>query len=99
MPPLDGVAHLLGYLYELGPTMAAGMGAGPITYSEIRAWMESVGVDLQPWEVRILRRLSLIYLNESHKAEKRDCPAPWRAPDAKPPVTDAQAAIRALANL
>ncbi len=99
MPPIDGADYLLGYLFEIGPTIAAGMGAGPITHGELRAWMDNVGVELQPWEVRFLRRLSHEYLAESHKAEKRDARAPWNAADVEPVITDAQAAIRALAQL
>lgn len=99
MPPLDGAAFLLSYLFELGPTQAAGMGAAPISHQEIAAWQELTGIVLQPWQARFLRRLSGEYVAESHKAEKRECPAPWRAADAKPVVTDTQAALRALAAL
>lgn len=76
MPPLNA-PHLLGYLFEIGPVMAAGMGSGPITHEELQAWQQGTGIELQPWEVRTLRRLSQEYLTESHKAEKSDCPAPW----------------------
>lgn len=78
MPGVDGAEYLLGYLFEIGPTVAAGMSAGPITHEELRAWMHNIGVELRPWEVRILRRLSCDYLAESHRAEKADCAAPWR---------------------
>lgn len=99
MPPIEEAGYLLGYLFEVGPTMAAGGYPGPVTHEELRAWMDLTGIELQPWEVRFLRRLSHEYLAESRKAEKRDCPAPWRAGDVKPVVTDAQAALRALARL
>jgi hypothetical protein len=99
MPPLEGADHLLSYLLEIGPTMAAGGYPGPITHEELRAWIDLTGIELQPWEARFLRRLSHEYLAESHKAEKSDCPAPWRSDDAKPEVSNTQAAIRALANL
>ena len=77
MPPVEA-EYLLAILFEIGPTMAAGMGAGPITHEELRAWQENTGIELQPWQVRTLRRLSCDYLVESNKAEKADCPAPWQ---------------------
>lgn len=99
MPPVEGAGYLLGYLWEVGPTLVAGMGAGPITHGELLAWMDLTGIPLQPWEARFLRRLSHEYLVEAHKAEKRDCKAPWRTADSKPEISDTQASLRALANL
>jgi hypothetical protein len=75
MPPVDA-EYLIGYLWEVGPTMASGGYPGPVTHEEIRAWMDLTGIELQPWEVRFLRRLSGDYMGESQRAEKADCPAP-----------------------
>ncbi len=97
MPSVEGADHLIRYLWEIGPTMAAGMGAGPITHGELLAWQMLTGIKLEPWESRFLRRLSQEYLVESQRAEKRDARPPWVAEPAKPPVTDLQAALRALA--
>jgi hypothetical protein len=79
MPSAEGADYLLGYLWEVGPTLVAGMGAGPITHQELRAWQVNSGIRLQPWEARILRRLSIDYLAEMSRAEKADCPAPWQS--------------------
>jgi len=80
MPPVDA-EYLLGYLWEIGPTMAAGGYPGPITHEEICAWQELTGIELHPWEARFIRRLSGEYLAESHRAEKADCPAPVKSED------------------
>lgn len=98
MPPLDRGGYLVGYLIEIGPTMAAGMGAGPITHGEIRDWQDNTGIELQPWEAHLLRRLSREYLAESHRAEKLGCVPPWAPPDFKPEPTAVQLSLRALAN-
>jgi hypothetical protein len=58
--------------------MAAGGYPGPVTHEEILSWQELTGIELQPWEVRFLRRLSGEYLAESQRAEKRDCTEPAR---------------------
>lgn len=99
MPPIEAPRYLLSYFYEVGPTMSGAMGSAPLTFGEIDAWCNRTGIDLQPWEARGLRRLSIAYLNESRKAEKRDCQPPWRSPDEKPEVSETQAVIRRLAQL
>ena len=80
MPPCSAL-HLAGYLFEIGPTVAAGMGDGPITHGDIAAWMRNTGIRLSPWQARTLRRLSLDYLAESNKATERGHPAPWQSED------------------
>jgi len=99
MPPVEGAEYLLEYLWEVGPAMSGSMGAGPITHEELRSWTALNGIELQPWEVRFLRRLSHEYLAESQRAEKRDAKAPWKAEEQKPEVSDTQQALRALAKL
>jgi len=97
MPPLD-TDYLIGYLFEIGPTMAAGMGSGPITHEEILAWQELTGIELQPWEARFLRRLSLEYVSELHHAETLGYVPAWRPPDWKPEPSAVQLSLRALAQ-
>lgn len=77
MPAFDEGEYLIAYLYELGPTVASGMGAGPVTFAEMAAWQAARGFELAPWEARLLRRLSVDYLAESNRATKRDCLPPW----------------------
>lgn len=76
-PPLEAAAYLVEHLWEVGPTMAAGAGVGPITFQELQSWQAQIGIELAPWEVRILRQLSFDYLDELRKAEKPDCPPPY----------------------
>lgn len=92
MPPV-GAAYLLGYLWEVGPTMAAGGYPGPVTHEELLAWQELTGIELQPWEMRFLRRLSGEYMAESRRAEKRDCPEPARR---EPTQVDLDAVARSM---
>jgi hypothetical protein len=81
MPDPGLAAHLVGYLWEVGPTT----GEGPITHAEIAAWQTNTGIELQPWESSLLRRLSLDHLGQSQLSTKVDCIPPWgelyRAPN------------------
>lgn len=99
MPPLEGSEYILGYLYEIGPIMSGAMGSGPITHGELCAWQSNTGIRLSPWEVRTLRRLSIEYLNEQHRAGKLGCEPPWKSEDLKPEPSAVQQSLRALANL
>jgi len=99
MPPLEQGAYLVGYLLDVGPTVAAGMGAGPITSKDLIAWQQETGVNLQPWEAKTLRRLSGEYLSESHRAEKLGCAPPWKSPDLKPEKTALQLSIQNFEKL
>lgn len=78
LPDLPPVAapHLLAYLWDAGPTLATSVGTGPLTHGELLAWQHNSGIDLPPWQVQMLRRLSMEYLNERSQAESPDCPCP-----------------------
>jgi hypothetical protein len=78
MPP-NPAPHITDRLIEIGLTQAAGMGAVPLSWLEINAWCERTAVDLEPWEARLIRRLSAAYLAERRKADVETCPPPWRA--------------------
>lgn len=103
MPPCDA-GYLVAYLFELGPTTPAGMDDGPISHGEIEAWQRNTGIELDAWECRTLKRLSIEYMSENRKATARDCPAPWLAAPYLKPLPSLAAertrdALRALAKL
>ena len=79
MPDVEpAFLFLLETLMEAGPTSTAGMGPVPLTWADIGAWEHSTGVELQPWESRLVRILSAEYLAQAQASEKFDCPAPWQ---------------------
>lgn len=79
MPP-NPLPHMITRLLEIGLSEAAGMGVGPISWLTIDAWQRLTGVELAPWESRLLRSLSVAYVAEGRRAESETCPPPWRAP-------------------
>ncbi|MCA3254929.1 MAG: hypothetical protein INF91_04840 [Alphaproteobacteria bacterium] len=64
-------------LMEAGPVQPGGMGAMPLSWGELQAWQQQTGRRLPPWQTRMIRELSAVFLAESQRAEKVDCPAPW----------------------
>ena len=69
--------YLVEYLFEVGPAAGGGFGPAPITHQEIAAWQSNMRRQLQPWEVSMLRRMSVQWVAEMIRAEAADCPAPW----------------------
>lgn len=61
------------------------MGEVPITHGEIQAWQENMGIELLPWQVQLLRRLSIEHLSQAHLAKDGHCKPPYgqlyRAPN------------------
>jgi hypothetical protein len=78
MPP-NPMPHVIGRLIEIGLVGSTGMGSAPLTWLEIDAWQRLSGVQLGPWEARLIRALSTAYIAEGRKAESENCPPPWRA--------------------
>ncbi len=77
LPDAGAAGHLSAYLFECGPVAYGAMGAIPLSWHDIHAWQQAVGIDLAAWEARALRRLSADYLHQSQLAEEPDCPAPY----------------------
>ena len=75
--PENPLPYITDRLFEIGPVIPAGMGSGMVTWRDLSAWQDVTGIRLQAWEGRLLRRLSGVYLEQSRKSEKPDCPAPW----------------------
>jgi hypothetical protein len=71
--PECGALYLVEYLIELGITQ----GEQSLEHVEIESWQHLCGIELQPWEVRFVKRLSEAYLGESHAARDPDADAPW----------------------
>lgn len=75
--PDNPAPHLTEWLLEIGPTVPAGMGEAEIGWDHLTHWQQNVGIELAPWEGRLLRNLSRAWLSAKHEARKPDCPAPW----------------------
>jgi hypothetical protein len=98
MPPVSCGHYLLDHLYGAGPTMSGGMEAAPLTHGELQAYQANTGVALTEWEVTTLRRLSFkTTCSESHKATKRNCPAPWQTEERQ--IVDRLEVARSLGSV
>lgn len=75
--PEAPLPYLVDYLFEVGPAQGGGMGPAPISQLELAAWQWNMQRRLQPWEVSMLRRMSVLWIDAAMKAEDPNCPPPW----------------------
>lgn len=62
MPDLGAEQYLFEAFSELGYAQPAGMGVGPLAWSEITAFASATGALFDPWEFRAIRQMSEQYL-------------------------------------
>lgn len=94
MPDIEWTGPLIGYLFEIGPTMPGAAGPVSISNQELVAWQALSGVSLKPWEAKFLRQLSREYVAELHRAEKADALAPWEPVEVQPDYSGALKAMK-----
>jgi hypothetical protein len=68
---------MLTYLFDVGPVRGGGMGPVPLVPENLIAWQQETGIELQPWQSHMLRRLSRDYLIQLNEAEDQKCQPPW----------------------
>lgn len=66
-------AYLLDYLFELG----IALGDRPLSHSELESWQRNIGITLQPFEIRCIKRLSETYLSASNEMKSVIAVNPW----------------------
>lgn len=71
--PQCTAGYVLNLLFEMGLTM----GDRAITHGEIQSYQHNTGVRLSPWECKTIKKLSDMYLIESHKATAKDAETAW----------------------
>lgn len=76
LPP-NPAPYLTDWWQEIGPVSGGGMGEAPIGWQDIAAWERLTGIELEPWEARVIRRMSGAWLNERESARKPGCPPPY----------------------
>jgi len=71
--PNNPAPYLTDWLFDVGPIN----GDALVGYGDLAAWQQIAGIELLPWEAKLIRRLSAEYSNERYRARKADYPAPY----------------------
>lgn len=70
--------YLFEYLMRIGPCFNTGMGQEPLNWTELEAWQKVNGITLTPWELSIIRKASIVYVEQVQLSRKADCVSPIR---------------------
>lgn len=66
----ESCALVWAYFMDLHSTRTSnGFGANPITYTEIRNYSDLMQIDLDEWEVTLIRKFDKVALDAFEKAE------------------------------
>lgn len=60
-----------------GQAVQTGYGLAPLSWQEIKAFIEVMDLDLLDWEKKLLKKMSEAYCAESHKATDPKRPPPY----------------------
>ena len=94
--PPNPAEYLTCWLFDIGPAVPGGFGVVAIGWRDLAGWQEITGIELRPWEARILRELSHAFVAQSREARKRDCPVPYAGSADDDRRADVASKIKAL---
>ncbi len=67
----DAAEHLWLWFWELDSGRQVGMGHSPLSWGDIKAWMELTQTPLSPWEVGLFKQMDQAYLEMAQELSKR----------------------------
>lgn len=56
---------------NLSNSRSSGLGISPISYAEIDAYSRLLGIDLEPWEVQVIKLFDRVTLSEVNKQQEK----------------------------
>jgi hypothetical protein len=72
-PDIFGGAHLIEYFFDIGPWE----GEHHITWKSIESWCNLSGIQLEPWQCRLMVILSKAYIQQSQESRDWTSLSPW----------------------
>lgn len=91
--PPNPAPYLTDWLFEIGPAQSGGMALAAIGWRDMAAWQDLTGIELLPWEARLLRRLSHDFVAMCREARSPACPMPWDGIETDQDVNDNRAKV------
>lgn len=77
--PVCRAEYLVPLFVEAGMFVSTGSGIVPLSWSNIKDWMECTERNLSLWEKKVLREMSKHYVYEYYEATKKDRDAPYQS--------------------
>ena len=80
-PDIAPFDYLIDLLSQIGPS--------EINWVDLRAWQEITGIQLNYWEINVIRNLSILFTNKYQEYNNTNISSPYR--DIDTPTVDAKA--------
>lgn len=77
MPPVEHYQHVVSWFKDIGPATVGMAGNVPISYTEIRNWVELLDIEISTFEVTALTTMSKQYCYQSYISEDPKCVPPY----------------------
>jgi hypothetical protein len=81
MPDAGGADHLLSHLMQVGICSSGANGAIPLSWSELKSYIELSGSELDSWECETVIELSRAYVSTLSAARQPEMPPPFVTDD------------------
>ena len=81
MPDAGNADHLLGHLMQVGICSSGANGPVPLSWSELKSYIELSGAELDNWECETVIELSRAYVSTLAAARQPDMPPPFVTDD------------------
>lgn len=79
-PSVGDANYVITYWQDLGVVESGAMGPIPLSAKEILSWQQCSGIHLQPWEFKVLRDMSRLYLIQHEESKNPECSPPFGDP-------------------
>lgn len=93
-PTIEHGQYLLDYAFEIGPSKSTGSGPAVIDWVDIKAWVELNKLDLDSWELLVVREISKAFVSQYYTSEGAIVPPPYQ-----PANTDTDTTSKRIGNL
>lgn len=97
-PELEGADYIVALLQEAGLMSSNGMGAVPLSWQEIDAWLRTTETRLTVWEKLMIKEMSEVYVSDLNKSTSKFAVAPY-APAIEPEEIDRAAVASKLLSV
>jgi len=79
MPPVESCGYILDWWHELGLSTSGVNGPEPLPFTELESWARVSGVELEPWEMGMVSKLSQQFCRQFHLSKEKNCESPYLA--------------------
>lgn len=78
MPKIEHGQYLLDYAFEIGPSKSSGQGPLVIEWTDIKSWCDLTGVNLDLWELLVVREISKAFVAQYYVSDGAIVPPPFQ---------------------